>query len=99
MLQCSISISQMRQRKERDAMTYSSHTSHNAPVAASIARAALAPLRAVSFFFQSIISANRMVRDVEQLSRLSDAKLTAMGLTRDEIVPYLARQYGLRSSL
>ncbi|GAW33498.1 hypothetical protein RA2_00536 [Roseovarius sp. A-2] len=80
-------------------MTYSSHTSHSAPVAASIARAVLAPLRAVNFFFQSIIDANRMMRDVEQLSRLSDAKLTAMGLTRDEIVPHLAQQYGLRSSL
>ncbi|MGX0879578.1 uncharacterized protein YjiS (DUF1127 family) [Roseovarius sp. MBR-154] len=73
-------------------MTYSSHTSHSSPLAASIARVALAPLRAVSFFFQSIIAANRMARDVEKLSRLSDAKLAELGLDRDKIVPYLARK-------
>lgn len=80
-------------------MTYASHTGHDAPAPATIARVALAPLRAISFFFRSIIEANRMARDIETLLRLSDATLADIGLTRDGIIPSVARKYGLRDTM
>jgi uncharacterized protein YjiS (DUF1127 family) len=64
-----------------------------------VAQIATAPLRAIRFFFRSIIEANRMARDVETMMRLSDATLVDISLTRDEIIPSVARRYGLRDTM
>ncbi|MET4128341.1 DUF1127 domain-containing protein [Roseovarius sp. MBR-6] len=80
-------------------MTYSSHTGHSAATSIGVAQIATAPLRAIGFFFRSIIEANRMAREVETMMRLSDETLLDIGLTRDEIIPGVARKYGLRDTI
>jgi uncharacterized protein YjiS (DUF1127 family) len=40
-----------------------------------------------------------MAREVETMMRLSDETLLDIGLTRDEIIPGVARKYGLRDTI
>jgi uncharacterized protein YjiS (DUF1127 family) len=90
---------QAQRSRERQIMTYSSHTGHSAATSVGVAQIATAPLRAIGFFFRSIIEANRMAREVETMMRLSDETLLDIGLTRDEIIPGVARKYGLRDTI
>ncbi|WP_425046714.1 DUF1127 domain-containing protein [Primorskyibacter sp. S87] len=71
-------------------MAQNTEASFNAPRSVHFASAALAPLRVIDGFFQSIIASNRLARDVENLSHASDRQLADMGLTRDQIVGYAA---------
>ncbi|WP_297769842.1 hypothetical protein [uncultured Roseovarius sp.] len=80
-------------------MAFSSHTTPREPFLGNISRLALAPFRAVDSFFQSIITANQVVRDVEYMSQLSDAKLAKMGVNREDIVTYVARKSGTISAV
>lgn len=80
-------------------MTVSSHTGDTVATSVAAAQIAVAPLRAIRFFFRSIIEANRMAREIETLSRLSDAALADIGLTREGIIPGVARKYGLRDTM
>ena len=76
-------------------MAYSSHSNVSTPAFGAIARLALAPLRLVGGFFQSIVAANRFAHDVAALSLASDARLTALGLKRETLVADLAARSAL----
>ncbi|WP_417726102.1 hypothetical protein [Roseovarius sp.] len=76
-------------------MAYSYHSNVPAPMFGSIARFALAPLRAIDGFFQSVAAANRFAHDVEILSIASDAKLAKMGLKRETLIADLAARSDL----
>ena len=58
----------------------------------NMSHAMLAPLRFIDSVFQSIIAANRMAKEVEMLSLASDRKLASVGVSRDEIVQYVAQK-------
>lgn len=73
-------------------MAYSSHSNVPAPVAGNFGRLALAPLRLIDGFFQSVIAANRFAHEVETLSTASDAKLAKLGLKRETLVADLAER-------
>lgn len=73
-------------------MAYSSHNNVPAPVFGNIGRLALAPLRMIDAFFQSVIAANRFAREVESLSMASDARLAEMGLKRETLIADLAQR-------
>ncbi|KJS41015.1 MAG: hypothetical protein VR71_05835 [Roseovarius sp. BRH_c41] len=73
-------------------MAYSSHSTVSAPALGNFARLALAPLRLIDGFFQSVVAANRFAHDVEILSMASDAKLTKLGLKRETLVADLAER-------
>jgi len=76
-------------------MTYTSDGSPSAPAYIRGGRRALAPLHALDFVLQQVIAANRLARDFETVSRLSDANLAERGLDRESIGPYFARKSGL----
>ncbi|MBE0453013.1 MAG: hypothetical protein IBX58_04955 [Roseovarius sp.] len=80
-------------------MTYSTHNSPRAPLYTGVGRLALGPLRAIEWFLQSIIDANRMARDIERLLRLSDARLAEMGLKREDVISHAAQASGLRRAV
>lgn len=76
-------------------MSISSQSTVSAPGFGAVARLALAPLRLIDGFFQSILAANRFAHDVEFLSMSSDAKLARIGLKRETLVADLAARSGL----
>jgi hypothetical protein len=73
-------------------MAYSSHSTVSAPALGNFARLALAPLRVIDGFFQSVVAANRFAHDVEILSMASDVKLTKLGLKRETLIADLAER-------
>ena len=72
-------------------MAHSTASAHGDARAALSARAMLGPLRAIDGAFQSIVSANRLARELNGLYDASDRKLRALGLQRSEIAQHVAR--------
>lgn len=57
----------------------------NTPVAAGALTRALAPLRVLSHWADTVASARAAADEIERLSRMSDAALAERGIARDEI--------------
>ena len=58
----------------------------------AMSRTIFAPLRVIDGFFQSIIAANGVAKEVEMLSHASDSKLASIGVKRSDIVQYVAQK-------
>lgn len=72
-------------------MAYPAQTAQGDIRAPLSARAMLGPIRAIGRTIQSIVSANRLARELEGLYRSSDSKLRRLGLKRAEIAQHVAR--------
>ena len=72
-------------------MTHNANVDFAESKNANFPRAAFQILNVVGGFFRAIVSSNRFAKEVEDMLHASDRKLADQGLTRTEVVSYLAR--------